>query len=306
MRKTLIASAVAGTLSFPALVWAQTAPAPAAAPTAPAAAPAAAAPASPHTFTGNVGLFSQYVFRGLSQTNEDPAVQGGLDYSHSSGLYAGTWASNISWLKDSGLYNSSSMEWDFYGGFKGNIGPSDFTYDVGTLYYYYPGSENTAANPLNVKADTWEIYGALGWKWLSAKYSYSILSKTFGVRDSQGTGYLDLTATVPLADVSKSLDGLSLVAHWGYQKYSGTDSRNPVVGCAQLSNDTIFRYKDVKLGLSYALPKDFTIGAFYTKAYDANVLGYGATNEIGAGGNTGVYPHNLAKATATVFIQKTF
>lgn len=286
----LIAGAIAGALA-PAAALAQ----------------AAATPAPSYTFTGNLGFFSQYIFRGLTQTDRKPAIQGGFDYARASGLYAGTWASNVSWLSDSKAYSSGgSMEWDFYGGFKGNIGPTDFTYDLGTLYYYYPGSENVAANPLNVKADTWEVYGALGWKWLSAKYSYSILSKTFGVRDSQGTGYLDLTATVPLADVSKSLDGLSLVAHWGYQKYSGTDSRNPVVGGAQLSNDTIFSYKDVKLGLSYALPKDFTIGAFYTKAYDANVLGYGATNEIGAGGNTGVYPHNLAKATATVFIQKTF
>ncbi len=270
-----------------------------------AADPAASAPS--YTFTGNVGFFSQYIFRGLTQTDRKPAFQGGFDYARANGLYAGTWASNISWLHDSGAYSGGgSLEWDFYGGFKGNIGPTDFTYDVGTLYYYYPGTENTAANPLNIKADTWEIYGAAGWKWLSAKYSYSIMSKTFGVRDSQGTGYLDLTATVPLADVTKSLDGFSLIAHWGYQKYRGTDSRNPIVGGAQLSNDTMFSYKDVKLGLSYALPKDFTIGAFYTKAYDANVLGYGATNEVGAGGFTGVYPHNLAKATGTVFIQKTF
>ena len=47
------------------------------------------APASPHTLTGNVGFFSQYIFRGLTQTNREPALQGGFDYSHSSGLYAG-------------------------------------------------------------------------------------------------------------------------------------------------------------------------------------------------------------------------
>ena len=50
------------------------------------------------TFTGNVGLFSQYVFRGISQTNEKPALQGGFDLGHKSGFYVGTWASNISWL----------------------------------------------------------------------------------------------------------------------------------------------------------------------------------------------------------------
>jgi uncharacterized protein (TIGR02001 family) len=50
--------------------------------------------------TANVGVFSQYVFRGLTQTDRHPAVQGGFDYAHPSGLYAGTWLSNISWFTD--------------------------------------------------------------------------------------------------------------------------------------------------------------------------------------------------------------
>src|SRR3954463_3838966 len=61
---------------------------------------AAPAPTPEHNFTGNVGLFSQYIFRGLTQTDRNPAVQGGFDYAHKSGFYAGTWASNISWLRD--------------------------------------------------------------------------------------------------------------------------------------------------------------------------------------------------------------
>ena len=276
MHKTLIASAIAGVLSFPAVVGAQTPPAPAAAPAAPAPAAApAAAPASPHTFTGNVGLFSQYVFRGLSQTNEDPAVQGGLDYSHSSGLYAGTWASNISWLKDSGLYNSSSMEWDFYGGFKGTFGSSDFTYDVGFLYYYYPGD----VAPGFIKADTQELYGALGWKWLSAKYSYSI-DDTFGVPNSDGSWYLDFSAAVPVADT-----GLTVNAHYGIQKFDG--STNGV------SNDDAFSYDDWKLGVSYALPQSFTVGAFYTDT-DAKRASYTINNKF------------IGDSQWVVFLQKTF
>ena len=268
----------------------------------------ASTPAPPHTLTGNLGLYSQYIFRGLTQTDHRPALQGGFDYAHASGLYAGTWASNISWLQDGTppAYSSGgSLELDVYGGLKGNIA-ADVTYDIGTLYYYYPGSANRPANALNIRADTWEVYGALGWKWLSAKYSYSIQSDTFGVRDAQGTYYIDLAATVPLAALAKPLEGVSLVAHWGYQKYDGTDPRNAVVGGRQLSNNEIYSYKDVKLGLTYALPKDFTAGAFWSKAYDTNVLGYGATHEVGAGGNTGVYPRNLGKSTGTIFIQKTF
>src|SRR5450759_2863878 len=86
---SVAAAAIASAFSLPLTVSAQTAP---------AAEPAA--PASPHTFTGNVGLVSQYIFRGLTQTNGDPAIQGGADYSHASGFYAGTWLSNISWFTD--------------------------------------------------------------------------------------------------------------------------------------------------------------------------------------------------------------
>ena len=161
----------------------------------------AAEPTPEHTLTGNVGLYSQYVFRGLTQTDRDPAIQGGFDYAHSSGLYAGTWASNISWLRDGGAYRSGgSLEWDFYGGWKPTYG--DFTFDIGTLYYWYPGNAAFAAPGAvsNPKADTWEVYGGVGWKWLSAKFSYSLMNKTFAVRDSSGTWYLDLTATVPLGE----------------------------------------------------------------------------------------------------------
>ena len=155
---------------------------------------APAVPASPHSFAANVGLFSQYIFRGLSQTNRDPAVQGGFDYAYNFGpsFYIGTWLSNISWLHDSAQYSSSSLENDWYGGIRGPIGSSDFTYDVGFLYYYYPG---TTIPITGEKGDTQEIYGALGWKWFTAKYSYSIDNKTFAVRDSSGTWYLDLSAT---------------------------------------------------------------------------------------------------------------
>lgn len=243
---------------------------------------------SPHTLTGNVGLFSQYIFRGLKQTNGEPAIQGGFDYSHSSGLYAGVWGSNVSWLRDGGAYNAGgSAELDFYGGFRGSFGKSDFTYDIGLLQYYYPGD----VTPGFVKADTLELYGALGWKWISVKYSHSINNKTFGVPDSRGTYYLDFTATVPLGST-----GLTGIAHYGIQKFDGQTAG------AAFNNDTLCSYDDWKLGLSYALPKDFTIGAFYTDTSGANTLCYGATTDTPAG----AYPKNIAKSTGTVFIQKTF
>ena len=152
------------------------------------------------------------------------------------------------------------------------------------------------------------MYGGASWKWLSVKLSYSLKDETFGVRDSDGTWYLDLSANVPLGDFAKPLTGLTLNAHWGYQKYRGTDPRNVgfAVGGVTPGNDELYSYKDVKLGLSYALPHDFTVGAFYSKAYDANVLGYGGIGEVGAGGFFGPFPRNIAKGTGTVFVQKTF
>ncbi|MFZ5505393.1 MAG: TorF family putative porin [Pseudomonadota bacterium] len=263
MQKTLIAAALASALAVPAFsVHAEE-------------------PASPHTFTGNVGLFSQYVFRGISQTNEDIALQGGFDYSHASGFYIGTWGSNISWLTDSSAvtgYTSSSMELDVYGGYRGAIGDTGVTYDVGLLQYIYPGSRNAGA----VKADTLEAYVAVGWKFLSAKYSYS-LGDTFGVNNSSGTWYLDLAANYPITEA------LTLNLHYGIQEFSGSN--------AGVSNDSVASYEDWKIGLSYALPQSFTVGAYYT---DTNM------NSTQEGFYTNSGGRYLGDGQTVVFVSKTF
>lgn len=255
---------------------------------------------SPHTLTGNAGLYSQYIFRGLTQTNRDPAVQAGFDYLHASGLYAGTWASNISWLKENfstasgtaGQYEGGgSLEWDFYGGYKGSFGDSGFTYDIGLLYYWYPGDvAETCFYGVEhcPKGNTLELYGALGWKWFIAKYSSSIDDQTFGVPDSRGTSYLDLAADVPLGD-----SGLTLNLHWGSQQYDGHPAGQA------LSNDAVFSYEDWKVGLTYALPANFVLGAYYTDT-NASPLGYGSVAE------GGTFPRNIATSTTTVFVKKTF
>jgi uncharacterized protein (TIGR02001 family) len=271
MRKFLLASAVSAAFALPLGMFAQT----------------ASAEDSPHSLSGNFGLYSQYIFRGLTQTNTDPALQGGLDYSHASGFYAGTWLSNISWLTDSPAatgYKSSSLEWDFYGGYRGGIGKTDFGYDVGLLQYYYPGSHDTTLFPGTVKADTLEAYGALSWKWLSAKYSYSLGEKTFGVDNSRGTWYLDVSANYPLSDK------LTLQAHYGKQKFVGSN--------AGVTNDSIASYEDYKLGLAYALPKDFTVGGYYTSTSMDSVQKAFYTN---ASDN-----RMVGKDAFTVYVQKTF
>lgn len=197
----------------------------------------------PHTFTANVGLFSQYVFRGLAQSNEKPALQGGVDYSHVSGVYIGTWLSSISWFSDVNTGNSSSLEWDGYAGYKKSW-PHGLTSDIGYLHYHYPGSY--AALPAGVqKPNTDELYAGVGWKWASLKYSHAI-GDLFGVPDSKGSYYLDLTMTVPLPKQ------LSLAVHAGRQTFDGA------------GNDALYSYEDYRTALSYAFGAGWTVGAAYT------------------------------------------
>ena len=273
-------------------------------------------PASDHTVTGNVGIYSQYIFRGLTQTDGDPAIQGGVDYAHSSGFYLGAWGSNISWLKENftsgagvvaGQYSSNGrLELDLYGGYKGAIGASDVTYDLGLLYYVYPGTVaagctiGTATCP---KANTLEVYGGLGWKWLSAKYSYS-LNDTFGWPDADGAGYLDLAASVPLGD-----SGATLGLHYGIQKYSGN-----IPGTA-LSYNELLSYNDYRVSLAYDLGKSSKtfegaeIGIMFTGTSSANPCGYGAFNQAGTLGGaacTGVFPKDISNDRTTIWLKKSF
>jgi uncharacterized protein (TIGR02001 family) len=137
------------------------------------------APTPEHTVTGNMTIASDYRFRGISQTfgegffTPGPAIQGGIDYSHSSGFYLGNWNSNISGNQ---YPNGSSIEMDFYGGWKGSWG--DFGLDVGTIYYLYPGGTklfgvDPAGNTNTTTVNNWEVYLGGSWKWFSAKYYYS-------------------------------------------------------------------------------------------------------------------------------------
>lgn len=89
----------------------------------------------------NIGVTSNYMWRGVTQTNDAPAIQGGLDYSHPSGFYLGTWTSNADFADPAGSPASrSEYEVDLYGGYAGDAGP--LGYDVGVFYYAYPLSDD--------------------------------------------------------------------------------------------------------------------------------------------------------------------
>jgi uncharacterized protein (TIGR02001 family) len=90
---------------------------------------------SDFSFSATIGLYSDYVFRGVTQTEEDPAIQGSFDISHEGGLYAGIWASNV----DFGAGDDANIEIDYYAGFSSTLFGETLNYDIGGAYYSYPG-----------------------------------------------------------------------------------------------------------------------------------------------------------------------
>jgi uncharacterized protein (TIGR02001 family) len=236
---------------------------------------AADAPASPHTVTSNVGIVSNYVFRGIAQTSGNPAIQGGMDYAHASGFYAGLWGSNVSWIADSGAVASGSvtLELDTYLGYKGSFA-TDYSYDVGYVRFNYLG--DYTATPGFAKADTAEVYAAITYKFLTAKYSYSVLNQFLTVQDAKGTNYLELNASYTIPDTSYTLS-----AHVGKQSYKGSvaDALDTAGIPATYTDYKVGVAKDFSgyvLGLSYT-DTDAKDGGFYTYATKGGNWGKGMT-----------------------------
>jgi hypothetical protein len=285
MKKLLLASAVSAAFALPGVSIAQTAP--------------AAAPTPEHSFTGNAMLATDYRFRGISQTFQLPAVQAGFDYAHSSGVYLGTWASNVS----NNVYaNGAGLEWDFYGGYKFDVA-KDTTADIGLLYYWYPGAK---FNPAGDKYNNTELYGALSYGSFTAKYSHT-LSDFFGMKTatmgglcgvsssgaailtncfstnpggSKGSGYLDLAYNFDLGDK------LTLGLHLGHQS---------VRNYGKLS------YTDYKIGLTKEY-NGFLLGAAVV-ATNANTELWRLMNGTQANGLKFIDPRG---ATIVLSLGKTF
>lgn len=241
LKKTLMAGAVVAALAAPSFAFADDTP--------------------PYTVTSNVGIFSQYIFRGLEQTDGGPALQGGADLTTAAGFYLGTWGSNISWLRDNNAYYSAggSLEWDFYGGYRGSVG--DFGYEAGILQYQYIG-KHVGAETVN----TTEVHVAGTYKWITLSVAYSLFDY-FGVANSDGTIYYNATVAVPLAD-----SGLTVNLHAGHTSYAGS------------GNGAAANYSDFSGGLSYALGS-YTLAALYSFAH-----GPGANFRVaddGSGDGTG-------------------
>ncbi len=189
------------------------------------------------TLTGNAGLFSDYRFRGFTQTGYKPAFQGGFDLTHPSGFYVGNWNSNV----EQGLYRGASLEMDFYGGYKYTF-LEDYTVDVGGYYYYYPTKHSSGGGyeGYNRQAREGEVYVGLSYKTFSIKYWYA-LTNYFGLGDrfeggphidTSGSGYVEGNGTYDLGD------GWGLVAHVGWQYVRNNEKFTDVTG-AQLSHSVV-------------------------------------------------------------------
>jgi uncharacterized protein (TIGR02001 family) len=204
--------------------------------------------------SANVSLVSKYKFRGQDQADVTkdsvPALQGGFDYALG-GFYVGSWNSAIGF--------ASGTEMDLYGGYKGKVSVLD--YDVGVLQYYYPG---TGGQKLNVT----EVYGQLGWEFITAKYSLTVSDDYFGLIGGKNTGYLDVSANYEIAK------GLTLNAHVG-QTLLSSDAKsnvaNKVFGPA--ANESPVNYTDYKLGVTYDLGKGFTVSGAAVGANKKNIWG---------------------------------
>jgi uncharacterized protein (TIGR02001 family) len=200
-----------------------------------------------HSFTGKVAVYSEYEYRGISQTSEKPALQLNLDYAHKSGLYVGTFLSNIKWLKDiaesAGTSTSANLEWDIYGGYKFEA-VKDWTVDLGYLHYEYPRSSE-----FDPKPNTDEVYAGVTYGPATLKYWYSFRD-TFGIPDSKGSDYIELAVNYTLPQMEK----LTLNGVLGHQRYN---------------HNNALSYSLWKAGATWDFGRGFNAGA-YVKGTNAD------------------------------------
>lgn len=216
----------------------------------------------------NVGVVSDYRYRGISQTRFNPALQAGVDYSYG-GFYVGAWGSTIKWISDNRDANGEavkgSVEVDLYAGYKNTI-VENLGYDVGVLRYQYVGNKlkDTGGGGVYKNADTTEVYGALSYGAATLKISYA-LSDLFGNYNfttnekSRGSYYADLSYVFDLGA------GFTLTPHAGYQKVRNITN-------ASYADYSLTVAKEVMPGLSVSLAAVATSAndTFYVSPVDSD------------------------------------
>lgn len=267
MRKSLLSLAVLGALTTTTSVSAEE-----------AATPAAAEAKSAWSASSNVGFVSDYYTRGISQSWHKPALQGGIDFVHTSGFYVGAWGSSVT----PNTFPDASVELDAYFGYNGQISAVEgLGYTVGAIGYFYPGGSwkkyvNTSGvqqKPNGGRWDTYEANFGLSYKWLSAKASVT-LGDWFGAEkdtgfdgSSNGTTYVELNAAYPLPWYD-----ITLVGHVGHLNVSAK-----LQDGEQASGGRSPDYTDYKVGFSksfsFANSEGWNAGVYYVGASDNGYWG---------------------------------
>lgn len=237
----------------------------------------------PSPYSANITAASQYVSRGFQQTWGKPALQGGLDYNHANGFYAGTWASTLSdhFIRD------ASVEWDVYTGYSRTIG--DFTVGTKVAYYYYPEAKTTADTG-NTRFDYGEIIPEISYGPLSVKYAITYTQDYFGNnsvtlgignnKHSRGSGYLDVNWHQPITQ------GWSVDAHYGNQR---------------IKNFSAASFQDASFAVNKELPYNPSSSLTYSKAWDKDGFYQQYSN-----GNPNAKVSNPIDSTVTLSLTKSF
>ena len=222
---------------------------------------AATAPPKEVTVSGSVGLTNDYRFRGVSQSDENLAVQGGITIAHKSGIYIGTWGSNLAgW----GTFGGSNMELDLIAGYKTPIGGGG-AIDVGATWYMYPGGfDNTDFIEPYAK-----LSGTVGPVALLAGVAYAPKQQALGPWYTNGAsaaaGVYDRVNAKDdnlylWGDISSGIPntGLTVKAHVGHS------NGNKGLGPFATSVSPTGEYFDWLLGADYVIPTTpLTLGVAY-------------------------------------------
>ncbi|MFC5458792.1 TorF family putative porin [Massilia niabensis] len=228
-------------------------------------------------WSSNASTVSQYVSRGFRQTWGKPALQGGFDVAHPSGWSAGTWMSSVS---DRYIENGK-LEWDLYGGYTGAAGPVG--YSLMALVYRYPGAVMEASG---TKFDYAELSGGITYKSLYARYNHTVTRDFFGITGARGTGYVDAGANLAIGD------GYVLNLHAGEGRVAGP------------GND-YWDWRDIKLGMTRALPGGWSVAGAWTRAFGAtDAYDRYTTGVPNAAGHTAY--SNPAEGTFVLTLTRTF
>lgn len=254
--------------------------------------------------TANVTLASSYRFRGIDQTFNQPAIQGGFDISLPMGFYVGNWNSNVN--GSAAGMPQGNLEVDLYGGWKYAVN-EDIGTDIGVMQYLYPGSKQVASLAGTGDASTYgtkegmvnntEIYFGGNWKTISLKQFFAVTdyfnAKGMNNANTAGSGYTDLTATYDLGGLDGALTGWGVVGHAGY---------------FYMKNYSAANYADWKLGITKDLGSGWLATASYIQAATkGNCSGTGPQPYCFAktGDFTGT-TENAGHGTAVVTIGRTF